>query len=289
MKRNLFLLFAVLALVIAQSSEFIEARCRPQPDPAPQSKEFKKTVELEAGGDFTLKTDKGSVHVTSWDQNQVEIVARIDAPKDVDEDYGRRAVEGARIDVTGGGRSLSVRSDFDGVPYRDSFASRSKNLPDIHYEIRAPRSLNLSLDVDRSKVEVQGFKGKIRIETDRTPVTANDLTGEIHIRMDRGEARLSNLRGSLNVETDRTNSKLRAVHIDGDSQVEIDRGEFELALSQSQGLTVSANKSRRTNFESDFGLTTKTFNENSIEGTINGGGPRLSIRADRGRISLKRE
>src|SRR5688500_7057871 len=86
-----------------------------------QSKDFKKTVDLEAGGSLTLSTDKGSVRLSSWSQNQVEIVARIDPPEDVSQDYGRRAVEGAIIEVLGGGRLLSIRSNFEGVPYRDDF------------------------------------------------------------------------------------------------------------------------------------------------------------------------
>jgi hypothetical protein len=289
MKRNLVSLFAALALVISQSSKFMEARGEVRYSPVAQSKDFKKAVDFEPGGDLTLKTDKGSVNVTSWDQNRIEISARIDPPENVGADYGRQSVEGARIDVTGGGRSLTVRSNFDGVPYKDGFGNHSKTLPDIHYSIRAPRNLNLGLDIDRSKVSLQGFKGKIRIETDRTPVTATDLAGEIHIRMDRGEAKLSGIRGSLDIETDRTNTRLRAVHIDGDSQVDIDRGELELGLAESQGLTVSANRSRRGSFESDFELASNTSKERSIEGSINGGGPKLSIRTDRGKVSLKRD
>jgi hypothetical protein len=207
----------------------------------------------------------------------------------VSEDYGRRAVEAAQVDVIGGGQSLTVRSNFDDIPYKDGGDYRSKALPDIHYLIRAPRSLNLSIDVDRSRVEAQGFKGKINLTTDRTMVAGSDLSGDIHIKIDRGEARLSNLRGALDIETDRTSSKLRAVHIDGDSQIEIDRGDIELSIPGSQKLTVSAVKNRRADFENDFGLALNSSGGNSIEGTINGGGPKLSIRADRGRVSLRRE
>src|SRR5215210_1185764 len=130
MKRNSVLLFAALALLILQSSRLTEARSEPQPAPPYQGKEFKRTVEFEQGGDFTLKTDKGSVVLLSWDQNRVEIQAKIDPPREVSADYGRRAVEGAQIDVAGGGRSLSVRSNFDGVPYKEGFDKGSKTLPD---------------------------------------------------------------------------------------------------------------------------------------------------------------
>ena len=71
--------------------------------------------------------------------------------------------------------------------------------------------------------------------------------------------------------------------------LDIDRGVFELKLSESQGLNIIADLSRRESFDTDFGLTAKNKNGKSFEGAINGGGPRFSIQADRSRISLKRE
>ena len=140
-----------------------------------QSREFRKTVEFVPGSNLKFDTDKGSVRMTSWDQSRVEIYARIEPPDEVEADYGRRAVEAARIDVVGDARTLTIRSNFEDVPYKDG-EGRSRSYPNIHYEIRAPRSLNLDLGADRCKVEVQGFAGRIRIDTDRTPVTVNDLS-----------------------------------------------------------------------------------------------------------------
>ena len=179
MKKHSFLLLTVIALTIFQSPRLAQAVSQSLP-----SKEFKKTVEFEPGGEFTLKTDKGSVRLTSWDNSQIEIYAHRSS-KEVDEDYGRRSVEGARVEVTGDGRSLTVRSDFDGVPSIEGFINQSKRLPDIHYEIRAPRSLNINIEADRCKVELQGFRGKTRLDTGRTPVQASDLEGELRVNMNR--------------------------------------------------------------------------------------------------------
>ena len=284
MKRYSFLLLTVIALAIFQSPRITQAVAQSLP-----SKEFKKAVEFEPGGDFTLKTDKGSVRLTSWDSSRIEIYARIVASKEVSEDYGRRSVEGARVEVSGDGRSLTVRSDFDGVPSIEGFINQSKRPPDIHYEIRAPRRLNIHVEADRCKVELQGFKGNIRLDTDRTPVQASDLEGDLRVNMDRGRATFSNLRGRFDIEADRTDGTLHGLRIEGDSRLEIDRGDFELKLAEPQGLNIVADLSRRESFDTDFGLTVKTMSGKSFEGAINGGGPRFSIQADRGRISLKRE
>lgn len=202
MKKTIWLFLIVLSVVLVIAPLKLAAVI--------QSREFRKTVEFIPGSDLRFNTDKGSVRLTSWDQNRVEIYARIEPPDDVDADYGRRAVEAARIDVFGDARSLTIRSNFDDVPFKDG-EGRSRSSPHIHYEIRAPRSLNLNLGADRCKVEVQGFAGRIRIDTDRTPVAANDLSGEIQIKMDRGKATVMKFQGRLDLDTDRTDSQLHAV------------------------------------------------------------------------------
>jgi hypothetical protein len=186
-----------------------------------------------------------------------------------------------------------VRSNFDGVPYKDNSAfNHSKSLPDIHYEIRAPHNLNLRLNVDRSKLEVQGFNGKIRLETDRSPLTASDLEGDIDIKIDRGTVNLRNLRGSFNVDADRTEGQLKALRLTSDSRIQVDRGNFDLILADAQGLNLVADLSRRASFNSDFQVAQPPAGKGrervKFEEAINGGGPRLVIEADRGNIHLKR-
>src|SRR5215510_2477876 len=280
MKKTTWLFPVFLAAVFAISAL--------TPTAAVQNKEFRKTVEFVPGSDLRFNTDKGSVRLTSWDQSRVEIYARIEPPEYVDADYGRRAVEGARIEVFGDARSLTIRSNFDDVPYKDG-EGHSRSLPNIHYEIRAPRNLNLDLGADRCKVEAQGFAGRIRIDTDRTPVIANDLSGEIQIKMDRGKATVTRFQGRLDLETDRTDSQLQAIRIDGDSRLNVGRGECEMIIPDSQGLNLNSRLGRRDRLYNDFGLTVNNLHDrNNIGGVINGGGPRLTIEGDRGTIHLKR-
>lgn len=269
---RLFVVFALLLGLSAFAMAF-------------QNREVRRTVDFQAGGQLTIKTDLGSVRLTSWDQNQVEIYARIEPPQDVTAEYAARVVEAAKVEITGDARSLTIRSDFNDTPSMDW---RGKRLPSIHYEIRAPRQLNLNLDADRCKVDASGFTGRIKLNTDRTTVGAKDLAGEIEVHMDRGEATLSNIQGSLSFQTDRTNSRLEAVRIEGNSRLDIGRGECELRLPEAQGLALRANVGRRENFQTDFAVATNNFDRERIEGTINGGGPQLVINTDRSTVRLKR-
>lgn len=259
-----------------------------------QSREFNQTRALEPGATLVFETDKGSVKLTAWDRREVAVFARIEAPENEDADYARRAVEAARIDISGDARSLSIRSNFDDVPTKsERFGGWSRHTPSIHYEIKAPRELNLRLNADRSRVNVEGFSGKLSFETDRSPVAARDLSGDIQIKVDRGSVQLDAVRGSLNLSTDRTDTNANDLALERDSRLNVSRGEAQLRIPAEQRLSVSARTSRRETFESDFGITTNNFQSNRderhIEGTINGGGPRLTIEGDRSRVYLRKK
>jgi hypothetical protein len=256
---------------------------------AAQSKEFKKTVEFNSGGELRVSTDRSHVRLTSWNRNEVEIYARIFKPENADSDFDLRAIEATRIDVTGDARSLTIRTNFDDVPSRDGRMWGNRTLPEIQLEIRAPQNLNLNQDADRGDVDLRAFEGRLSLNTDRSSVKAEDLRGEVRLRMDRGSVAVSNIRAKLEFRSDRTNGRLQAAQLTGDSLLEVDRGEIEFGAPRAQGLFVSANRGRRADFVSDFAITTRSFSGERVEGEINGGGPRLTIQTDRGKVRLRQQ
>ena len=250
-----------------------------------QSKDFTRTVAFTAGGELKLYSTKGTVKLTGWDRNEVEIVAHIVMTGLADADYARRAVEAVRIEVSGDAHHLSIRPVYDDVPRDVSIFS--KTIPDVNFEIQAPRQVSLQLDTDRGRLDLQGFDGSLNVKSDRGQVVARDLSGQLRLKMDRcPDSALSGLRGTLHVDMDRSDLKVSTFQISGDSRLDVSRGDAELSLPRSQGLSVSANVGRRADFDSDFAISTRKFGDR-VEGDINGGGPRLSIHTDRGKVELK--
>jgi DUF4097 and DUF4098 domain-containing protein YvlB len=254
-----------------------------------QDKEHQSTHDFQPGGALNVKSSRGKVTLTTWDQNKIEVVARIGPPQEVSEDYARRAIEATRIEVAGSDRSLTIQANYDDVPYGDGKGDRSRTLPRVDLEIRAPRRLALNLHADMSEVKLQGIEGKIELDSDRGSVTGSELTGEIRLRIDRGDASLSGLNGKINVASDRGDVTLEAGHITGDSRLEVNRGSIKLKLPERHGLSFHARVNEIDNFHCDFPINVRTMKGKRIEGTINGGGPELFIKADRGKVSLKQQ
>ncbi len=254
-----------------------------------QSKDFSRTMALDPGGKLSLKATKGSVRLTAWDRNEVDVRARIEEPRGVDPDEAQRAVDATTVEVTGDRRGVSIRSNYDRVPSRWGWDG-DRVTPPIHYDIKAPRKINLRLDIDRSDTDLAGFDGRLSLDTDRSEISARDLHGELHLTIDRGgRSRLSAIEGTVELEADRTDVVIDAARIAGDSRIKADRGEIELRMPSSQALRVRADVDRRGSFRSDFPLERRGGRRDAIvEGTINGGGPELVVRGYRAEIALRK-
>lgn len=255
---------------------------------AAQSKQFDKTVPLPSGGYLALHATRGSVKLTSWDRNEVEIRARIQAAPRVDADYARESVDATTVDVTSGARDVRIRSNYDKVPSTSSWFSGWKDVPEIHYDIRAPRKLEIRLDIDRSDTAMRGFDGRVDIVADRSELNLVDVAGRITLEVDRGESsRLENVRGSLRIDADRTDFDIELARLDDRSSIETDRGNVRIEVPQSQGLTIDADLTRRSDFDADnLTLQKRHGDARRFTADVNGGGPTLTVEADRGRIRL---
>ena len=251
-----------------------------------QTRDVSETIALDSGGRLSVDGSKGSITLTAWDRDEVQVQARIEAPKNVSGDYAQRAVDATKVRVTGGGGSVAIRSDYADVPKRSTGDGRS--IPEIHYEIRAPKNIRLSVDSDRGPLRIEGFEGSFEIDADRGEMALSNLTGEMRVDVDRGsDSRIASLRGSFRIDADRTNVRMDDLRIESDSQLEIDRGDVSIDLDPSQGLNLKAELSRRAELETELPVTTRSIGDDEFEGTLNGGGPELYIESDRGSITLE--
>jgi hypothetical protein len=256
-----------------------------------QSREFSRTVELKPGGVLRLTGTKGSMRITSWSEPKVEIRARIERPDDADDDYAARAIEATEIAVVGDQNAVTVATDYDRVPTRDGHGSwGNRSVPPVHYEIRAPRKLDVRVNSDRGPLFVSGFEGSIDIVADRGELEITDVGGDVKINVDRGDrSRLSRLRGRLDVEADRTDLDIDADVFERASRIEVDRGDVEVRVPESLKLTVRTDISRRGHFSTDLPIQWTSADPKHSEGHINGGGAELVVASDRARIDLRRK
>ena len=269
-----------------------------------QERTFSQTMEFQAGSRLALETDRGSVRLTSWDRPSAEIVARIEPPSGGDDDYAREAVDGTAIEVRGNRRSVRIRTDYRGVPRRGGLFG-NRRLPRVHYEIRVPREADLDLEVDRAATTLEGFEGRLLLDLDRSDLDLRDVEGALTLQLDRGrfqasgltgsiaigldrarEVVLDGVRGDLRLDADRSDVVLRDLAVEGDSAVEMDRGDLDVELAAAGAVTVDVATTRRSGFSSDLPAALESRG-GDFRGDVNGGGPVLRIEADRGAVRVR--
>jgi hypothetical protein len=81
---------------------------------------------------------------------------------------------------------------------------------------------------------------------------------------------------------------MRLKQFAGDSDLEVSRGNLTLTIPQNSAFTLDAERSRRSSFHTDFGIIARgSFTGDHVSGNVNGGGPTLRLRADRGNVWLR--
>ncbi|MBX9600225.1 MAG: DUF4097 domain-containing protein [Bryobacteraceae bacterium] len=234
-----------------------------------QSKEFQKTAPLDANGRLTIDTYKGEIRVSTWDRAEVEIGARIEDDGNFGLGADRDAVNNTNIEVVVTAGTVRIRTDYSRVR-NGPFCVGACSNPLVRYQIRMPRSAHLEIKDYKSITDIDGLRAGLTIDTYK------------------GEVRIRNLQGPLRAKTYKGDIRA-ALNTLGNTRVETYKGEIELTLPKSAAFTLRADMGRRADLVSDFPAPSRMRRdrEQEIRSTVNGGGPELVLKSERGNLRLR--
>lgn len=228
-------------------------------------KDVNKTVPLSATGAVTIDNHKGSIHVTTWDRPEVEIKARIEAEPDSAMD--RKRFDQTEVLIDSSADSVHIRTlypDFNSCCFNDN-----GNNPQVRYTIQMPRNGRLTIHDHRSETEISDLRGALQMDTHRGSVNVHRLAGPIDLTTHRGE---------ISVEF---------AALTGNSSIETYRGTVELSLPRDSKFDVQADTGKHATVETDFTMMTRSAGRRGeMHGSVNGGGPALRLKTDRGSVTL---
>jgi len=172
--------------------------------------DFHSTHPLSAGGTVTVESFNGSVDITGWEQNSVEINGT---------KYGnsKSAVDQMKIDVNANPNSIRVRatrpSEF-----------QWHNGGGVRFAIRVPHKVILDL--------ISTSNGKIQVE---------DIEGTVHLRSSNGAIRISRVKGD--VEAGTSNGTIEAQDLDGTTRFHTNNGSIRAESNRGSFEGVTSNGS----------------------------------------------
>jgi hypothetical protein len=237
------------------------------------SRDVSKTLPLAAGETVRIDTYKGSVAVRTWDRAEVAVEARIEA----DDSCGNakdaaRWVDQTRVVIEKRHGGVSITSDYDALEEARSWFGSCTARPFVRYTINMPKSAPL------------------RIKDYKSDLVVKELAADLDVNTYKGHLDVVGLAGGLKVETYKGEVNAGIVRLSGDVNAETYKGSIVLHLPGAAGFELSA-ESGRGNLNVEFPSETGRGGHRRglvARGAVNGGGPRVSLKTDKGSLALRK-
>jgi putative adhesin len=276
--------------------------------------DFHYSWPLDSGARLTVETQNGSVEISAWDKNTIDIAGTKYASDE-------SLLHDVRIDISHAPDSVRIRTIAPEFFHGNAGAE---------YTIHVPR--RVVLDQIRSSngaLRVDAVEGNARMHTSNGGVHLTDVHGDADIETSNGSIDIDNQEGSLRLHT--TNAHIKAESRGGRFEAETSNGSIEGRLANlntgwplraettnghidldvegglpDMHLTTSNSSidlrlpdsasgrliadTSHSDITSDFDLTTHggTISKDHLEGQIGGGGPNIEINTSNGAIHIRK-
>jgi DUF4097 and DUF4098 domain-containing protein YvlB len=255
---------------------------------------FSYSYNLKPGGRLSVENMNGSVEITGWDRDTVEITGvKYAATEDL--------LRSMRIDVQSSADSVRIRTVPPGA--------RRGNLG-ARYTIKVPRKTELERVVSSNgSVQTRDIEGTARIRTSNGAVRANNTRGALEVETSNGSIDVNDHSGSITghtsngrVHVDLSNPEqgrpirlessnggitLKMRELNGNNvRLSTSNASISLALPENAGAQLRASTSNG-HVQSDLPVQGK-IEKNHADGKIGAGGPYVELTTSNGSINLQR-
>jgi hypothetical protein len=273
-------------------------------------KDFHYSYPLKSGGRLAVESFNGSVEVSGWDQDTVDISGT---------KYSRSQEEADSL-------KIEIDNSPDLVSIRVVRPSMRRGNWGARFVIKVPRQAVLErittsngairtmdgagparLKSSNGQIHVQAFRGNLDAQTSNDPIELLDVEGDVKAHSSNGHIRVDGLRGSLDAGTSNSSIHARLERTSGPLRLESSNGSIDVALPPDANVAVRANTSNNSvtlhapgtvnarlaartsngSITSDFELRMQgEFDRHHMDGVIGTGGPLIDLSTSNGNIRL---
>jgi hypothetical protein len=277
--------------------------------------DFNYSYDLKPGGQLSLENVNGSVEITGWDQNRIDITGTKYASSEA-------AMKALKIDVVPMADSVRIRT----VPpsgHRGGWGAK--------YVIKVPHRIELDriassngsiriealegsarLRTSNGSVKIIRVKGPVEATTSNAGIEVAEHDGSLIAHSSNGGIRADRVRGYLEATTSNASINARLLEPVPGKRVRLDtsNGSISLEMAEFRGNEIELDTSNssitlrlppnakaqlkantsNSNIQSDFDVNVRegALGKSRVEGEINGGGPLLNLSTSNGSIRVLR-
>jgi DUF4097 and DUF4098 domain-containing protein YvlB len=277
-----------------------------------QDKLIEKTFDVTPGGTFSLTTNQGAIHVEGWDRPEVKVRIEFSGQE--------RYFDDISVTMNENPTGIDVKVEVPRETFRLFGSSPRVRLS---FSVMTPREYNVNVRTAGGSVSVSGIDGDIKGNTSGGSIRAEELSGTIDLRTSGGSVRSSGVNGKISLKTSgggitvenasgildvkTSGGRIDLKEVDAMVEASTSGGGIELSLAgENRGISlrtsgggikvvlpenITANLSARTSgggVSSDLPVMVQgSVGKTSLEGTINGGGPDITLRTSGGSIRIQ--
>ena len=229
---------------------------------AAESKDIHKTFPLDGHGHVTIDTYKGSIRVSTWDRNEVDVAVKIEE----DGDVFAQSVTHADVRFDASPSDVRITSNNQWSFFLDGVS------PLYHYTIRMPRTASLRIKDYKSESEV------------------SDLAADLDVNTYKGSVQLRNFSGGLTVNTYKGDVRAEFAAVTAPVRIDTYKGSVDLRMPRDSRFDLNTDLGRRGGDpDNDFARYVRTSNwrDRTHRSQVNGGGPEVRVRSYKGEFRLR--
>ncbi len=268
---------------------------------------IKKSFSVKEGGTLSLDLDRGNIIVRSSSESTVfvEVVRVVGAD---DKEEAKRILEDHQLEILKKGNDVIVRSRFDQEAigwkkWRDHDRVKLKVL------VRVPSQYHVDFTTGAGNVYAEAVDGRVEGTTGAGNVEIGHVSGPVRVTSGTGNVEIAGATGPVKVTTGAGNITIGDVggevvantgagNIEASiseqpsnrSELETGAGNVTVYLADDVGMNVHA-ETGIGSADCEFGLKVsgKFLSGKKFEGSVNGGGPVLTMHAGAGSVSLRKQ
>lgn len=157
------------------------------------SETFSKTVAFQSEGLVSVKNVNGNVEISSWDRNEVEVIAH-KSVYNIGNKSAQQALDAIEIVIDLKDDELVIETQHpdrgDESFFSWIFGSKNNSFS-VQYEIRVPDRINLNIRTTNGNVEAGKITGRVRLESTNGKVIGKDLRGPVRCKTTNGSIDVS--------------------------------------------------------------------------------------------------
>lgn len=234
------------------------------------SEQFLESYQLRSGTVIDIYNQNGSVSITGWDQQKVEISA-------LKESYrGQEALD--QVDIF--------------IDIADKVVIRTIHPDDnvhvvVNYLIRVPEDIIVGIiECSNGNISLTDIAGNPGISTSNGSVTVNNVNGIVSAQSSNGNITVSGVKSLGDLKTSNGNIEAELPLLHETLEIKTSNGSITLALSAALRADLKAKTSNGTISISNLNIDTTELEKTVLTGTMNGGGHEINLTTSNGSINL---